>query len=458
MTANSLLKNLLHIKGAVVDSFDLGENAKGEPSLVVHVHVGKGLRWRCPVCGKKCHVHDYVCDEAFWRSMDLGPVEVRIGARVPRVRCPVDGVVTAAVPWAKPGSRFTTDFAFSAAWMVKGGLSKKKVSERLRIDWETVGHLVDLVWHELEPDVKKRFDGLVRIGIDETSYRKGHSYITVVVNHDTNTVVWAHKGHGREIIEMFFSELTEEQRASILLVSGDGARWITDAAKDFCPNARRCVDPFHVVEWANEALDSMRIDAWRRARAALAEMVRKSKEDGSANDRDARERIRQAKKDVEQIKQSKYALGKNPENLTTKQQERLALIQAGDPQLMRGHAMKEKLRLIFKLTDPTLAEEELDGWLGWAQRCRIPAFVELGRKIRRHKEHILNTVRNGLSNARIEATNNKIKLLLRVAYGFRNIDTMIGLIMLFCSSIEIPWPGRKQKEPINKGAITTQVA
>lgn len=67
-------------------------------------------------------------------------------------------------------------------------------------------------------------------------------------------------------------------------------------------------------------------------------------------------------------------------------------------------------------------------------------------------------MRNGLSNARIEATNNKIKLLLRVAYGFRNIDTMIGLIMPFCSSIEIPWPGRKQKEPINKGSITTQAA
>ena len=76
MTANGLLKNLLHIRGAVVGSFDLGENAKGEPSLVVHVHVGKGHRWRCPVCGRKCHVHDYVCDEAFWRSMDFGPVEI----------------------------------------------------------------------------------------------------------------------------------------------------------------------------------------------------------------------------------------------------------------------------------------------------------------------------------------------------------------------------------------------
>ena len=152
--------------------------------------------------------------------------------------------------------------------------------------------------------------------------------------------------------------------------------------------------------------------------------------------------------DVDAIKRSKYALGKNPESLTKSQQERLELIQAEDPQIRRGHDLKEKLRLILKLKDPELAEEGLDGWLGWAQRCRIPAFVELGRKVRRHREHILDTVRYGLSNARIEATNNKIKLLIRIAYGFRNIDAMIGLIMLFCSSIEIPWPGRTAQKPV----------
>ena len=117
--------------------------------------------------------------------------------------------------------------------MVKGGLSKKKIAELMRVDWDTVGRLVDLVWHELEPDVKKRFDGLVRIGIDETSYRKGHSYITIVVNHDTNTVVWAHKGHGKEVLDLFFSELSPEQRESILVVTGDGARWITDSVKKY---------------------------------------------------------------------------------------------------------------------------------------------------------------------------------------------------------------------------------
>ncbi len=92
-------------------------------------------------------------------GMDFGPVRVRIGATVPRVACPKHGVATAAVPWAKHGCRFTTDFACLAAWMVKGGLSKKRVSEYLGIDWDTVGRLVDLVWHELEPDVKGGNEG-----------------------------------------------------------------------------------------------------------------------------------------------------------------------------------------------------------------------------------------------------------------------------------------------------------
>ena len=454
MTANSLLKNLLHIKGAIVETFDFGEYAQGGTSLVVHVHVCKKERWKCPVCGRRCHVHDYACGEAFWRSMDFGPVAVRIGARVPRITCPEHGVVTAAVPWARHGSRFTTDFAFSAAWMVKGGLSKKKVAELMRVDWDTVGRLVDLVWHEPEPDVKKRFDGLVRIGIDETSYRKGHSYITIVVNHDTNTVVWAHKGHGKEVLDLFFKELSPEQRESIVAATGDGARWITDSMKEYCPNADRCVDPFHVVEWANGALDSVRLDSWRRARITLLDLQRQAREakKSRADGRDGlRAEIRDAKKAVEELKNSKYALGKNERNLTERQRERLSMIQSEDGPLARGHRLKERLKAVFALKDPDLAGEYLDKWIRSAQHCRIAAFVELQRKIRRHREHVLNTIRFGLSNARIEATNNKIKLLLRIAYGFRNIDTMISLVMLFCSSIEIPWPGRKRNTPTNTG-------
>lgn len=447
MTLNRILLELLNVNGAVVDGAEFGDDA----SLTVHVHVRKGDQWRCPVCGRRCGVYDGGDDEVFWRSMDFGPVPVRIGAKVPRVSCPEHGVRVAGVPWAKPGSRFTTDVAYSAAWMLKGGLSKKRVSEWLQIDWKTVGRLVELVWNDLEPDPKKRYDGLVNIGIDETSYRKGHKYVTTVVNHGTNTVVWAHEGYGKEVVELFFNELTEEQRASIRLVSGDGARYITDAVAKFCPNATRCLDPFHVVEWANDALGSIRIDAWRRARAAIAEMERALKASANPGDKTEKEKIKQAKKAAEELKGSKYALGKNPENLTPKQAERLALVQAEDPQLRRGHEMKEGLRLVFKLSDSELAEAALDRWLTRAQRCRIPAFVELGRKIRRHKESILNTVRHGLSNARVEAINNKIKLLVRIAYGFRDVNAMISLILLFCSSIKIPWPGRTRQPPAKQG-------
>ena len=452
MTVKSLLKRLLNVKGAAVDNAEIAESAEGVASLTVHVRVHKKDRWKCPVCGRKCHVHDYLGGESFWRGMDFGPVTVRLGARVPRVHCPEHNVLMAAVPWAKHGSRFTLDFAYSATWMVKSGLSRKKVAERLKIDWETVGRLVDLVWKDLEPDVSKRLDGLVRIGVDETSYRKGHSYITTVVNHDTNTVIWACKGHGKEVLDKFFAMLTPEQRASIVVVTGDGARWITDCVSEHCPNAIRCLDPFHVVEWANGALDAVRIDAWRRA---LDEWKSTKK---MADGADAKDVAKAARKRAEQIKHSKYALGKNPENLTERQQERLALIQAEDGAMNRAYVLKEQIRLILKMDDAEAAGLCLDRWMSHAQRCRIPAFVELQRKIRRHRDHILNAIRHGVSNARIEALNNKIKLLIRIAYGFRNIDTMIGLVMLFCSNIQIPWPSSSVQMSINKGLNARRMA
>ena len=80
-----------------------------------------------------------------------------------------------------------------------------------------------------------RYDGLMRIAIDETSYKKGHKYLTLILNHDTNAVVRIGKGYGKAVLEQFFTELTSEQRASIQLVSGDGARWIKDTVLAYFP-------------------------------------------------------------------------------------------------------------------------------------------------------------------------------------------------------------------------------
>ncbi|MEI3353987.1 MAG: transposase, partial [Duodenibacillus massiliensis] len=132
------------------------------------------------------------------------------------------------------------------AWLARS-LPRSIVCKFMRIDWKTVGRCVERTKDFLEPDSSARFDNLRAIGIDETSYRKGHSYITVIVNHDTNTVVWVSKGHGKAVLLEFFKLLTPEQRAGIKIITGDGARWIDDCIREFVPHCQRCVDHFHVV-------------------------------------------------------------------------------------------------------------------------------------------------------------------------------------------------------------------
>ena len=124
------------------------------------------------------------------------------------------GLYVAEVPWAYPGSRFTKDFDLTVAWFASY-LPRSTTSYFMRVDWETVGRCVNRALHDLEPEHSRRLDSLVNIGIDETSYKKGHKYITVIVNHDTNTVVWASEGHGKSVLEKFYKQLTPGQLSSI---------------------------------------------------------------------------------------------------------------------------------------------------------------------------------------------------------------------------------------------------
>jgi len=120
----------------------------------------------------------------------------------------------------------------------------------------------------------------------------------------------------------------------------------------------------------------------------------------------------------------------------------MEMLVKSDPRLYRAYLLKESLRTVFKYSIDE-AEVELDRWLKWAQRCRIKEFVELGRKIKRHKAAILATIKNGLTNARIEAVNNNIKVTIRMGYGYRNIDNLIALVRLKCGGLVVNLPGRK---------------
>lgn len=447
-SANTLLKNILGVKGAVVQGADFSEDARGVKKLTIRMRPRKRESDRCPICGRHCAVYDRSSVLRSWRALDFAGILVYIKACTQRISCPKHGVLVSAVPWAFHDSGFTKSFDLTATRMA-GNLSRSAVAEYLRIDWKTVGRCITRARKCVETDHSKRLDNLVNIGIDETSYRKGHKYITVIVNHDTNTVVWACNKHGKDIFSKFLEGLTSEQRASIKVVTGDGARWIDRCIEEYLPNCARCVDSFHVVGWANEALDSLRKEAWRDAHQELKELkktVKRKRGRSSLKDKDSIT-VHKAEIKASEIKHSACALGKAPEHLTNKQETQLAEIAVSNKRLYRGYLLKEQLRLILHMDDTDEAKEELDKFFWRATHSRINEFKELGHKIRRHEEHILNTIRLKMSNARIESINNKIKRIIRRAFGFRNVDSMIDMIMLVCSNIKVPLPNRPIGEP-----------
>jgi len=184
--------------------------------------------------------------------------------------------------------------------------------------------------------------------------------------------------------------------------------------------------------------------AWREAQAKAKSLEKKHpRKQGRPKSKDkVSAAITAARENASEIKNSSYALGKAPENLTPHQQLKLEMITAKSPRLYRAYRIKESLRLLLKLENVQEAEIALKKWLWWASHSRIPSIVELNKKIRRHKQHILNTIRFKMSNARIEATNNKIKLIIRLAFGFRCIQHLLDMVLLVCSNLVIPLPNR----------------
>jgi transposase len=259
--------------------------------------------------------------------------------------------------------------------------------------------------------------------------------MTIVVDHDSGRLVWASPGHERATVRAFFDALEasgEGRCAQITHVSADGAEWIADVVSDRCPNAIQCADPFHVVGWATEALDAVRRDAWNNARRGGH-----TRNHGWAHGRRATVSTGPALA----LRRARYALWKNPENLTDRQQLKLEWIAKTDPRLYRAYLLKEGVRMVFKLPADQAAEA-LDRWVAWARRCRIESFVTLQRRIVAHRAQILASIAHGLSNGLIESVNTKIRLITRIAFGFRSPEALIALAMLTLGGHRPTLPGR----------------
>jgi transposase len=426
----TLWRSLLGVEKAVIEEVEFDED---EQLVVAHVRPRKRARGRCGRCGRASPGYDRGEGRRRWRALDLGTIQVVLEAEAPRVNCREHGPTVAAVPWARHGVGHTSAFDAQVAWLATQ-CSKSAVTELMRIAWRTVGAIITRVWADVEA-VHDRFAGLRRIGIDEISYKRGQRYLTVVVDHDSGRLLWAAPGREKATLHRFFDALGEERCSQITHVSADGADWISAVIAARCPNAVRCADPFHIVKWATEALDDVRRQAWNAARSQAGGR--------STRIRWSRGRIRQdAAGDAKALKHARYALWKNPENLTSRQQAKLAWIAKTDPTLYRAYLLKEGLRLIFQL-DYDEAVEALKAWILWARRSRIPTFVDLQRRIVKHKASILAAIEHGLSNGLIESVNTKIRLITRIAFGFRSADALIALAMLNLGGHRPLLPGRR---------------
>jgi transposase len=415
----TLWRGLLGVDKTVVEDVEFDEQGQ---LLVASVRPRKLSRGRCGRCGRPSAGYDRGEGRRRWRALDLGTVQVVLEADAPRVTCRVHGPTVAAVPWARHGAGHTYAFDEQVAWLATQ-TSKSAVTQLMRIAWRTVGAIITRVWADVE-ELHDRFAGLTRLGIDEISYKRGHRYVTIVVDHDSGRLVWAAPGRDKATLNAFFDALGEQRCAAVTHVSADGADWITSVVAARCPQAVRCADPFHVVAWATDALDEVRRGAWNEARGAVE-----------------RRRAGRATGHAKALKHARYSLWKNPENLTEQQQAKLAWVAKTDPRLYRAYLLKEGLRLVFRLSYQE-AVEALERWIGWARRCRIPAFVKLQKSIVKHRDAILAAIEHGLSNGRIESVNTKVRLITRIAFGFRSPEALIALAMLSLGGHRPALPGR----------------
>jgi len=409
---------LLGVEHAVIERVEVDEHLQREGGQVVVVSVrpGRRQRGRCGVCRRRCRGYDGGHGRRRWRHVDAGMLPVWLEADAPRVSCPQHGVVVAHVPWARHGAGHTTAFDDTVAWLATA-TSKSTVCQLLRIAWRTVGAIITRVAAQAVA-ARDPLDGLRRIGIDEISYKKGHRYLTVVVDHDVKRLVWAAPGRDKATLRSFFDALGPQRSALITHVSADGADWIGDVVSERCPTAVRCADPFHLVAWATDALDDVRRQVWNDARRA-----------GD-------------KQGAKQLKGARYALWKNPGDLTGPQQLKLAAIAAGNKPLHRAYELKEAFRKIIRIKGRH-GSHLLDDWLAWASRSKLAPFVVLARKIRRHRQAIDNMLEHDLSNALVESTITKIRLLMRMAFGFKDTDALIALAMLALGVYRPDLPGRQ---------------
>lgn len=360
-------------------------------------------RLPCPSCGAADQpIHDRI--DRRWQHLHFFQFKAYIDARLPRVACASCGKTgQVPVPWSRAGSGFSLVMeAFVIALC-----QAMPVAHVARL----VGVSDDRIWRVLKHHVaqaraKEDHATVTRIGVDETSTRRGQRYLTLFHDADARRLLFATPGRNAQTFTAFAADLREHggNPTAITDISMDMSKAFQSGAARRCPQARITFDPFHVVALASRALDQVR---------------------------------RVETKFEPDLKGSRWALLKRSVHWNREQMTLMHWLQRSDLQTARAWRLKEALRTIYQLRPgPAEAEHLLRRWVSWARRSRLAPFKRLGATVRDHLPGIVEHFRSGLSNGFVEAMNAQIQAAKARAKGYATTDNMIAIAYLLCAKLK----------------------
>jgi len=370
-------------------------------------------RLACPHCGApEQGIHDRVDKQ--WRHLDFFQFEAWLHAKVPRVKCTSCGKTTQLdVPWARPGSGFTLLFE-ALGLSLCAHLPVSQAAGLLRVAakrlWSRIGHYVQ------EARAKQDMSEVRIVGIDETSVKKGHEYITVVHDLAQKRLLFACAGRDHETLAAFAQDLTDHggDPASIEHVCMDMSGAYLKGVTASLPKAEISYDRFHVIALANAAMDEVRRQEMRTDAPAVSRAL-------GTTDRKV-------------LKSLMWGMRKNPAAWSDKQTAAMHWLQHAHLRSARAWRLKQALRDVYaqavRSNDASQAEGLLKGWLSWAKRSRLEPFKRLAATLTERLAGVVRGMLDGRSNAYVEAMNGLLQQTKTAARGFRTVRNFIAIAYL----------------------------
>lgn len=385
---------------------DVSFAAKESGRKELHLHIGFPRGSRFPdETGFACPVHDTI--EREWQHLNFFEHHCFLHCAVPRITTSAGKVITVEVPWARPGSGFTLLFEAFAMALIEREMPVNRVAEMLGVNPQRVWNLFSYwITKAREAD---DVSSITQLGVDETSSKKGHKYVTLGVDLDTSRVIHACEGKGKNTLKIIQQHLESKgvNKEQITEVSIDlSPAFIAGVAHSF-PAAKITFDRFHVVKLLNEAMNKVRIA----------------------------ERL-----EHDELKGHKYIFLKNRQNLSDRQETSLSAMIELYPTLGRAYRMKVLFNDLWEMPTKEAATTFLTDWCNEVEEAKIPAFMAFARMVKSHWSGIIHFVESRINNGILEGINSKVQLAKRRARGYRNMGNFINMIYFLCGKLKFNYP------------------